>query len=238
MAGVRVLVGTRKGAFVLTSDERRQTWDVAGPHFGGWEIYHVDGSPVDPDRLYASQSTGWFGQLIQRSDDGGEDLGAGRQGLRVRRGAGHPPVVRRHAAPVGVRPGLAPGAVADRPGHRLRRSRGRGAVPLHRRRRQLAGAAAACASTARARSGSRARAGCACTRSCSDPQDCRPDVRGDLRGRGVPHRRRRRDVGAGQRGPALRRHPDPRPPRSGTACTTWRCTRPGPTRCSCRSTGT
>ena len=71
MAGVRVLVGTRKGAFVLTSDERRQTWDVAGPHFGGWEIYHVAGSPVDPDRLYASQSTGWFGQLIQRSDDGG-----------------------------------------------------------------------------------------------------------------------------------------------------------------------
>jgi photosystem II stability/assembly factor-like uncharacterized protein len=72
MPGVRVLVGTRKGAFVLTSDERRETWDVAGPHFGGWEVYHVAGSPVDPDRLYASQSTGWFGQLIQRSDDGGQ----------------------------------------------------------------------------------------------------------------------------------------------------------------------
>ncbi len=72
MSGVRVLVGTRKGAFVLTSDERREQWTVAGPHFPGWEIYHLKGSPVDPQRLYCSQSSGWFGQLIQRSDDGGE----------------------------------------------------------------------------------------------------------------------------------------------------------------------
>jgi hypothetical protein len=71
MSGVRVLAGTRKGAFVLTSDERRERWDVSGPHFGGWEIYHLKGSAADPDRLYASQSSGWFGQLIQRSDDGG-----------------------------------------------------------------------------------------------------------------------------------------------------------------------
>jgi hypothetical protein len=71
MSGVRVLVGTRKGAFVLTSDGKRQSWDVSGPHFGGWEIFHVKGSPADPNRLFASQSTSWFGQLIQRSDDGG-----------------------------------------------------------------------------------------------------------------------------------------------------------------------
>jgi photosystem II stability/assembly factor-like uncharacterized protein len=71
MSGIRVLVGTRKGAFVLTADGKRQHWDVSGPLFGGWEIYHVAGSPADPDRLYASQSSGWFGQLIQRSDDGG-----------------------------------------------------------------------------------------------------------------------------------------------------------------------
>jgi photosystem II stability/assembly factor-like uncharacterized protein len=69
--GVRVLVGTRKGAFLLTSDEGREKWDVEGPLFGGWELYHLNGSPADPDRIYASQSTGWFGQLIQRSDDGG-----------------------------------------------------------------------------------------------------------------------------------------------------------------------
>ena len=71
MSRVRVLVGTRKGAFILTSDAKRNQWDVSGPHFGGWEVYHVKGSPVDPNRLYASQSSGWFGQLIQRSDDGG-----------------------------------------------------------------------------------------------------------------------------------------------------------------------
>ncbi|MBO2460549.1 WD40/YVTN/BNR-like repeat-containing protein [Actinomadura violacea] len=71
MSGVRVLVGTRKGAFVLTADGKREKWEVSGPHFGGWEMYHVAGSPADPQRLYASQSTGWFGQLIQRSDDGG-----------------------------------------------------------------------------------------------------------------------------------------------------------------------
>ena len=72
MSGVRVLVGTRKGAFILTSDGNRQTWDVSGPHFGGWELYHLKGSPADPNRLYASQSTSWFGQLIQRSSDGGK----------------------------------------------------------------------------------------------------------------------------------------------------------------------
>jgi len=72
MSGVRVLVGTRKGAFVLTADAQRSQWDISGPHFGGWEIYHVKGSPADPNRLYASQSSGWFGQVIQRSDDGGK----------------------------------------------------------------------------------------------------------------------------------------------------------------------
>ncbi len=72
MSGVRVLIGTRKGAFVLTADGKRQRWDVSGPHFGGWEIYHVKGSPADPNRIYASQSSSWFGQVIQRSSDGGK----------------------------------------------------------------------------------------------------------------------------------------------------------------------
>ena len=72
MSQVRVLAGTRKGAFVLTSDGKRERWEISGPHFPGWEIYHLKGSPADPNRLYASQSTGWFGQLIQRSNDGGQ----------------------------------------------------------------------------------------------------------------------------------------------------------------------
>ncbi len=72
MSSVRVLVGTRKGAFILTSDGARKEWDVSGPHFPGHEIWHVNGSPVNPDRLYASQHTEWFGQQVQRSDDGGQ----------------------------------------------------------------------------------------------------------------------------------------------------------------------
>ncbi len=72
MSKVRVLAGTRKGAFVLTSDGRRDKWDVSGPHFAGWEIYHLKGSPADPSRLYASQTSSWFGQVIQRSNDGGK----------------------------------------------------------------------------------------------------------------------------------------------------------------------
>jgi photosystem II stability/assembly factor-like uncharacterized protein len=72
MSGIRVLVGTRKGAFILTSTGKRKRWKVSGPHFAGWEIYHLKGSPVDPNRIYASQSSGWFGQVIQRSCDGGE----------------------------------------------------------------------------------------------------------------------------------------------------------------------
>jgi len=71
MSGVRVLVGTRKGAFILTAGGKRKRWNVSGPHFAGWEIFHLTGSPADPNRLYASQSSGWFGQVIQRSNDGG-----------------------------------------------------------------------------------------------------------------------------------------------------------------------
>jgi photosystem II stability/assembly factor-like uncharacterized protein len=76
MSTVRLLVGTRKGAFILTADGTRRDWTVAGPFFPGWEIFHLKGSPVDPDRIYASQSSSWFGQVIQRSDDGGRSWNA------------------------------------------------------------------------------------------------------------------------------------------------------------------
>ncbi len=71
MSGVRVLVGTRKGAFILTSDGKREKWEVSAPNFGGWQFYHLKASPVDPNRIYASQSNDWFGQMMQRSNDGG-----------------------------------------------------------------------------------------------------------------------------------------------------------------------
>jgi photosystem II stability/assembly factor-like uncharacterized protein len=72
MSEVRVLVGTRKGAFILSADGKRDRWTVSGPHFAGWEMYHLKSSPADPNRIYGSQSSGWFGQMIQRSDDGGK----------------------------------------------------------------------------------------------------------------------------------------------------------------------
>jgi photosystem II stability/assembly factor-like uncharacterized protein len=83
MSGVRVLVGTHKGAFVLTADGKREQWEVSGPHFAGWDIYHVKGSPVDPNRLFASQTSDWFGQVIQRSDDGGKTWDAPGGGIAV-----------------------------------------------------------------------------------------------------------------------------------------------------------
>jgi photosystem II stability/assembly factor-like uncharacterized protein len=72
MSKVRVLVGTHKGAFILAADGKRQNWEISGPFFAGWEIYHMKGSPADPNRIFASQTSGWFGQIIQRSSDGGK----------------------------------------------------------------------------------------------------------------------------------------------------------------------
>jgi photosystem II stability/assembly factor-like uncharacterized protein len=72
MSKVRVLVGTKKGAFIFTADGKRDKWQISGPHFAGWELYHLKGSQVDPNRIYASQTSGWFGQVIQVSRDGGQ----------------------------------------------------------------------------------------------------------------------------------------------------------------------
>jgi len=82
LSGVRLLVGTRKGAFVLTSDGKRKDWEVEGPHFAGWEVYHLKGSPADPETVYAAPSSGWFGQLVQRSEDGGKTWTAVGNDLR------------------------------------------------------------------------------------------------------------------------------------------------------------
>ena len=150
MSDVRVLVGTRKGAFILTSDGKRKNWDVSGPHFAGWELYHLKGSPADPNRIYASQASGWFGQLIQRSNDGGKTWEPVGNKFVYDGEPGHAPVVRRHAASVGVQAGLAPRAVADRSRHRLCRGRGRRALPHHGRRSELAGAAGSARSRVRA----------------------------------------------------------------------------------------
>jgi len=93
MSKVRVLVGTRKGAFILTSDGKREKWDVSGPHFAGWEMYHLKGSPADPNRIYASQTSGWFGQIIQVSNDGGKTWEAPGGGMPPPSDTGMPPKI-------------------------------------------------------------------------------------------------------------------------------------------------
>ena len=169
MSRVRVLVGTRKGAFVITSDGTRTDWSIRGPEFGGWEILHAKGSPADPDRLYLAQWTDWFGQVIQRSDDGGKTWNAvgkhfayeGAVGTHLwYDGTPHPWEFKRvwHLEPSAADADTVYAGV-----------RGRGPVPLDRRRRELAGAGRPAAVTARAGTGSRGRAACACTRSCLDP---------------------------------------------------------------------
>ena len=138
MSGVRVLVGTRKGAFILTSDGKRKRWDVSGPHFAGWEIYHLKGSPADPNRLYASQCSGWFGQVIQRSNDGGKTWEAVGNKFAYDGVAGTHQWYDGTLTPVGVQTGLAPRTISDRSRHRLCGRGGRRAFPVHGRREELA----------------------------------------------------------------------------------------------------
>ncbi len=236
MSAVRVLVGTRKGAFVLTSDAKRKSWDVRGPTSPGGRCTTSTGRR--PTRRACTR----------RSPPAGSDRSSSAQTTAARRGirstttssttvCRDPSVVRRDAAPVGVRQSLAPRAVVDRPGRRLRGSRGRRALPLRRRRPRLARAVRA----ARTRVGLLVAAGCRWDVPAYDragPELAGPDLRGDLGRRRVPQRRRRRHLAPHEpwaeiRGDPRRRcggrslrSPHRAAPRSGQKCST------------CKSTGT
>ena len=171
MSGVRVLVGTKKGAFILSADGKRQKWSVSGPFFSGWEIYHMKGSPADPNRLFASQTSGWFGQVIQRSDDGGKTwhqpgtppgepttgpggmpMGESNKFVYDTNPPNGKPLTTHQFYDGTQHPGnssaLACRAVAQRSGYGLCRHRRRGAVPFHGWRQELARGWPACAATA------------------------------------------------------------------------------------------
>ena len=208
MSGVRVLVGTRKGAFILTSDGKREQLGRQRPPFRGLGDLPRQGLARGPGPAVRVAV-----QRLVRADDPAlrrrrQDVGAGGQQVRLRRGPRHPPVVRRHAAPLGVQAGLASRAVADRSGYRLRRGGGRRPVPLGRRRADVAGAPRA----ARARLGAPLAAGR--RRDVPAHHPARPErSRADLHrhlGRGrVPDRRRRQDLAADQPRPEVRGHPRP-----------------------------
>ena len=206
MSGVRVLVGTRKGAFVLTADGKREEWEVSGPHFGGWEIYHVAGSPAEPDRLYASQSGGWFGQVVQRSDDGGQTWDPvgnefaydGVPGTHQwYDGTPHPWEFARvwHLEPAATDPDIVYAGVEDAALFRsvdggqswqeLAGLREHGSGPHWQ-----PGAGGMCLHTI-----------------LLDPRDPGRMLRRDLRGRRVPHRRRRQDLAAHQPRAEVGRYP-------------------------------
>ena len=238
MSGVRVLVGTRKGAFVLTSDGKREKWDVSGPHFGGWEIYHLKGSPADPEPPLRLAVERLVRPAIQRSNDGGktwEPVGNkfvydGVPGTHQwYDGTPHPWEFKRvwHLEPSLTDPDTVYAGVEDAALFRI-----------DRRRPDLARAAGPARPRLRPAAGSRAPADCACTRSCStratrermfiaisaagafrtdDGGETWQPINRGLRSRAHPRSRRR---GRPLRAP--HRH----------------APRRGPTCCSCRSTGT
>ena len=237
MSGVRVLAGTRKGAFVLTSDGTRKQWEVSGPHFAGWEIYHVKGSPADPDRLYASQSSGWSGQVIQRSDDGGATWAPvgnqfayqGTPGTHQwYDGTPHPWEFARvwHLEPSLDDPDMVYAGVEDaglfrsddggQSWQELPGLRGHESGPSWQ-----PGAGGMCLHTILLDPVQQGRMFTAISAAGAfRSDDARPDLAADQPAACSP------------------RASPTRTPRSGTACTGWRCTRRGRTCCSCRSTGT
>ena len=236
-SGVRLLVGTRKGAFILTSDGARKNWEIAGPHFAGWEIYHLKGSPADPNRLYASQSTGWFGQIMQRSDDGGKTWKPvgnkfaydGVPGTHQwYDGTPHPWEFKRvwHLEPSLTDPDTVYAGVEDaalfhstdggQNWHELPglRTHGTGAALASRRRRHVP------------------------AHHPSRSHQSRAHLHRHLRRRSLPHRRRRQQPGSPSTAACTpNTFPTP-PPRSAIASTTSPCTRRAPTSSSCRNTGT
>ena len=206
MSAVRVLVGTRKGAFVLEADGKRAKWKIHGPHFAGWEIYHLKGSPADPNRIYASQSQ----QLVRSADSAlrrrRPNVGAEGQPFRVRRHARNASVVRRHAASLGVRARLAPRAFAHRSGHGLRGRRRRRALSLDRRRRRRGKSCPACAATASAGSWQPGAGGMCLHTIVAGSAQSGSDLHRHLRGRRVSQRRRGHDLAPDQPRPEIERH--------------------------------
>ena len=221
----------------MTSDGKRKKWDVSGPHFGGWEIYHVKGSPADPDRIYASQSSGWFGQIIQRSSDGGktwEPVGNkfaydGVPGTHQwYDGTPHPWEFKRvwHFEPSLTDPDSVYAGVEDaaifhsadggQNWQELPGLRGHGSGP---RWQPGAGGHVPAHDSAR-------------------PKRPEANLHRDLGRRRLSQRRCRRDVEAHQPAASFRRTFPTRRPKSATACIASPCTARARTRCSCRSIGT
>jgi photosystem II stability/assembly factor-like uncharacterized protein len=82
-ATVAVWAGTRKGAFVFRS-RNRKTWSVEGPFFRGLEVNHVAQDQRSPERFYAAVNSPWFGAHIHASTDGGKNWKLSEEGLQIK----------------------------------------------------------------------------------------------------------------------------------------------------------
>ena len=237
MSSVRVLVGTRKGAFILTSDGKREQWDVSRPalrRLGDVPREGLAGRSESAVRVAVQRLVRAVDPALQRRR---QDLGAGGQQVRLRRRHRHAPVVRRHAAPVGVQARLAPRALADRSGHGLRRSGRRRPVPLDRRRTDVAGTHRTARPRLRVPLAARRRRHVP-AHDPARPEQSRADLHRHLGRRRISHRRRRQDLAAHQPRTEVRIHARPdrrgrplRPPHRHAPVASRAC-------CSCRSTGT
>ena len=117
-----LLVGTRKGLFVLESDDRRD-WSVRGPYCESWPIYHAV-LDHDSGTIYAAAASEWLGSAIWRSADLGESWEHSSEGIGYPDGDGGPAALE----------GLERGGGARPPARRRRVGR---PVREHRRRRDL-----------------------------------------------------------------------------------------------------
>ena len=138
---VLILLGTKKGAFILESDAERRSWALRGPFCETWPMNHVIAAR-GYGTIYAGGGDAWFGPVVETKDLGRPGLTPARVSLtrpgktRSRRcGACRPP--RPACTPASSRPGCSEAMTTARRG----------------------GTSPACASTPRARTGSRAAAG-------------------------------------------------------------------------------
>ena len=77
---MKLLIGTKKGAFIYTSDARRENWSVSEPFLTGWTVHHMAGDPRN-GRLYAAANHWAWGPSVAKSDDGGKEWNWTSKGL-------------------------------------------------------------------------------------------------------------------------------------------------------------
>src|ERR1700739_2457186 len=75
-----LVVGTRKGAFLLESDADRRDWTVRGPYCEGWPVYHAV-RDSGTGAIYAAAASEWHGSAVWRSNDLGETWALSSEGL-------------------------------------------------------------------------------------------------------------------------------------------------------------